>query len=89
MNENNQYAAYAVSKDGTRTKIDAESIIIQLEEEEIEVSLVVPHPVFQGKLTLTTGSAIQGRNQERGAGVRFVIEPGASNVVHITPKKNS
>ncbi|WP_261512262.1 hypothetical protein [Chryseobacterium paludis] len=89
MNENNQYTAYAVSKDGTRTKIDAESIIIQLDAEEIEISLVIPHPIFQGKLTLTTGSAVQGRNQEKGAGVRFVIEPGASNVVHITPKKNS
>jgi hypothetical protein len=89
MNENNQYTAYAVSKDGTRMKIDAESIIIQLEEEEIEISLVIPHPVFQGKLTLTTGSAVRGRDQERAAGVRFIIEPGASNVIHITPKKNS
>lgn len=89
MNENNQYTAYAVLKDGTRTKIDAESIIIQLEEEEIEISLVIPHPVFQGKLTLTTGSAVRGHDQERAAGVRFIIEPGASNVIHVTPKKNS
>ncbi|MBK1896681.1 hypothetical protein [Chryseobacterium paridis] len=88
MNENKQYATYAVSKDGTRTKIDAESIIIQLEEEEIEIALVPPHPVWQGKLTLSTGSAIEGRHEERGSGVQLVIEPGAANVIHITPKEN-
>lgn len=88
MEELKQYAAFAVSKDGTHHSIDASSIIIQLEEEEIEISLIPPHPVFQGKLTLTTGSAIEGREQERGLGTQLIIEPGASNVVHITPKKN-
>ncbi|ASK29299.1 hypothetical protein CEY12_03900 [Chryseobacterium sp. T16E-39] len=87
MNENKQYTAYAVSEDGTRTKIDAKSIIIQLEE-EIEITLIPSHPVWQGKLTLSTGSAIEGRHHERGSGVQFVIEPGAANVIHITPKKN-
>ncbi|WP_250254132.1 hypothetical protein [Chryseobacterium sp. Marseille-Q3244] len=88
MEEPKPYPVFAVDKDGNRFSIDAASIIIQLEEEEIEISLLPPHPVFQGKLTLTTGSAIQGREQERGAGTRLIIEPGASNVVHITPKKN-
>ncbi|WP_284463762.1 hypothetical protein [Chryseobacterium sp.] len=88
MKELKQYAAFAVAKDGTRHRIDAASIIIRLEEEEIEISLLPPHPIFQGKLTLTTGSAIQGREQERGLGTRLIIEPGASNVIHITPKKN-
>ncbi|MFP3831418.1 hypothetical protein [Chryseobacterium sp. SIMBA_028] len=36
MKELKQYAAFAVAKDGTRHRIDATSIIIQLEEEEIE-----------------------------------------------------
>lgn len=87
MNKSNKYQAFAVSEDGTRRLIEAESIIIQLEEEDIEISLSPPHPVFQGKLTLTTGSAIQGRENERGAGTRLVIEPGAANVLHITPRK--
>ncbi|MEJ5048926.1 hypothetical protein WH221_03760 [Chryseobacterium culicis] len=87
MNENQKYQTFAVLKDGTRQPIDAESIIIQLEEEEIEIPLTPLHPVFQGKLTLVTGSAIQGRENERGGGTQLVIEPGASNVIHITPKK--
>lgn len=88
MNENNQYPTFIVAKDGTRHSIEATSIIIQLGEEEIEISLAPPHPVFEGKLTLATGSAIQGREQERGAGTQLLIEPRASNVIHITPKKN-
>ncbi|PWN59284.1 hypothetical protein [Chryseobacterium viscerum] len=87
MNTPHTYQAFAVAKDGTRQRIDAESIIIQLEEEEIEIPLSPPHPVFQGKLTLVTGSAIQGRENEREGGTQFVIEPGASNVIHVTPKK--
>ncbi|CAI8795573.1 hypothetical protein [Chryseobacterium sp. IT-36CA2] len=86
MKENHKYQAFAVLKDGTRHLIEAESIIIQLEE-EIEISLVPPHPVFQGKLTLATGSAIQGRENERDGGTQLIIEPGASNVIHITPKR--
>lgn len=85
MKENHKYQAFAVLKDGTRQPIEAESIIIQLEEEEIEIPLA-PHPVFQGKLALVTGSAIQGRENERERGKQFIIEPGASNVIHITPK---
>lgn len=88
MEEFKPYPAFAIANDGTRHTIDATSIIIQLEEEEIEISLIPPHPVFQGKLTLATGSAIQGREQERGAGTQLILEPGAANVVHITPKKN-
>lgn len=88
MSEIKQYQAVAVAKDGTRHCIDAAFIIIQLEEEEIEISLIPPHPAFQGKLTLTTGSAIHGREQERGSGSRLMIEAGAANVIHITPKKN-
>jgi hypothetical protein len=86
MKENHIYQAFAVSKDGTRHLIEAESIIIQLEE-EIEISLVPPHPVFQGKLTLSTGSAIRGRENERDRGTQLIIEPGATNVIHITPKR--
>ncbi|WP_431609702.1 hypothetical protein [Chryseobacterium sp. 'Rf worker isolate 10'] len=86
MNTIHKYQAFAVSKDGTRQPIEAESIIIQLEE-DIEISLVPPHPVFQGKLTLATGSAIQGRENERDGGTQLIIEPGASNVIHITPKR--
>ncbi|RXM39013.1 hypothetical protein BOQ62_13970 [Chryseobacterium sp. CH21] len=86
MKEKHKYQAFAVSKDGTRHLIEAESIIIQLEE-EIEISLVLPHPVFQGKLTLATGSAIQGRENERDRGTQLIIEPGASNVIHIIPKR--
>lgn len=86
MKENHKYQAFAVLKDGTRHLIEAESIIIQLEE-EIEISLVPPHPVFQRKLTLATGSAIQGRKNERDGGIQLIIEPGASNVIHITPKR--
>ncbi|RLJ32612.1 hypothetical protein CLU97_2073 [Chryseobacterium sp. 7] len=86
MKENHTYQAFAVLKDGTRHLIEAESIIIQLEE-EIEISLVPPHPVFQGKLTLATGSAILGRENERDGGTQLIIEPGASNVIHITPKR--
>ncbi|REC60187.1 hypothetical protein DRF65_22020 [Chryseobacterium pennae] len=88
MEETKPYPIFAVDKDGTRHSIDAASIIIQLEEEDIEISLTPPHPVFQGKLTLATGSAIHGREQERGSGTRLIIEPGAANVIHITPKKN-
>ncbi|NIF05112.1 hypothetical protein F3J23_06615 [Chryseobacterium sp. Tr-659] len=87
MKETSKYRAFAVSKDGTRELIDAEFIIIELEEEEIEISLEPLHPVFQGKLTLVTGSAMQSREEEMLAGTRLVIEPGASNVLHITPKK--
>ena len=86
MKENHIYQAFAVSKDGTRHLIEAESIIIQLEE-EIEISLVPPHPVFQGKLTLSTGSAIRGRENERDRGTQLIVEPGATNVIHITPKR--
>lgn len=86
MNTIHKYQAFAVSKDGTRQPIEAEAIIIQLEE-DIEISLVPPHPVFQGKLTLATGSAIQGRENERDGGTQLIIEPGASNVIHITPKR--
>lgn len=88
MEEPKPYPVYAITKDGTRHEIDATSIIIQLEEEEIEISLIPPHPIFQGKLTLATGSAIQGREQERGPGTQLIIEPGAANLVHITPKMN-
>ncbi|QIY90043.1 hypothetical protein [Chryseobacterium gallinarum] len=87
MNEITPYQIFAVKKDGTKHLIEAESIIIVMEEEEIEISAVPVHPAFQGKLTLATGSAIQGREQERGAGTRLVIEPGAANVIHVTPKK--
>ncbi|REC45266.1 hypothetical protein [Chryseobacterium pennipullorum] len=87
MKESKKYKAFSIDSDGTRHLIEADTIIIQLEEEEIEISLLPPHPVFQGKLTLTTGSAVRGREQERGAGTHFTIEPGASNVIHITPKK--
>ncbi len=87
MKEKHKYQAFAVLKDGTRQLIDAESIIIRLEEEEIEISLIPPHPVFLGKLTLSTGSAIPGRETKRQHGTQFLIEPGASNVIHITPKK--
>lgn len=87
MNKPEQYTAFAVAKDGTRNPIDASSIIIQLGEEEIEISLIPPHPVFKGKLTLATGSAIQGQEQDRETATQLVIEPGASNVIHITPKK--
>lgn len=87
MEENYKYQAFAVLKDGTRQPIEAESIIIQLEEEEIEIPLVSLHPVFQEKLTLTTGSAIQGRENDRERATRLIIEPGASNVIHVTPKK--
>ncbi|ASW73517.1 hypothetical protein IQ37_11165 [Chryseobacterium piperi] len=88
MDDNNKYIVYAVGEDGTRNKIDAESIIITINDEEIEIPLSAPHPVFQGKLTLVTGSTVKGREDERGIGVHFVIEPGASNVIHVTPKKN-
>ncbi len=88
MEQPKPYPVFAVDQDGNRHSIDATSIIIQLEDEEIEISLIPPHPVFQGKLTLTTGSAIQGREQERGPGTRLIVEPGAANVIHITPKKN-
>lgn len=88
MKQSKPYPVFALDRDGNRRHIDAASIIIQLEEEEIEISLIPPHPVFQGKLTLTTGSAIQGREQERGEGTQLIIEPGAANVIHITPKKN-
>lgn len=88
MREYKPYPAFAVDKNGTRHQIEAESIIIQLEEEEIEIALIPPHPVFKGKLTLTAGSAILGREQERSLGVRLIIEPGAANVIHLTPKKN-
>ncbi|MCW1962068.1 hypothetical protein [Chryseobacterium viscerum] len=87
MKENHKYQVFAVLNDGTRQPIEAESIIIQLEEEEIEIPLTSLHPVFQGKLTLATGSAIQGREHDRERETRFIIEPGASNVIHITPKK--
>ncbi|AZA83660.1 hypothetical protein C1637_14550 [Chryseobacterium lactis] len=87
MNEINPYQAFAITKDGTRHPIEAETIIIQMDEEEIEISLLPPHPVFKGKLTLATGSAIQGREDERASGTQLVIEPGAANVIHITPKK--
>lgn len=85
--ENNSYQAFAVSKDGTRQLIEAETILIQLGEEDIEIALTPPDPVFQGKLTLTTGSAIQGREHETDSGTQLIIEPGAANVLHITPKK--
>lgn len=88
MKDLKQYPTFVITEDGIRHSIEAKSIIIQLEEEEIEISLVPPHPVFNGKLTIVTGSAIQGREQEKGSGTRLIIEPGASNVVHITPKKN-
>ncbi|MGU3375784.1 hypothetical protein [Chryseobacterium sp. M5A1_1a] len=87
MKESEQYPAFAIAKDGTREPIDASSIIIQIGDEEIEISLIPPHPVFKGKLTLATGSAIQGREQERERGTQLIIEPGASNVIHITSKK--
>ena len=87
MEKEHQYRAFAIAKDGTRQPIEAESIIIQLEE-DIEISLIPPHPVFKGKLTPATGSAIQGRENER-EGTQLIIEPGASNVIHITPKKTS
>lgn len=86
MEKEHKYQAFAVAKDGTRQPIEAESIIIQLEE-DIEISLIPPHPVFQGKLTLATGSAIQGRENEREGATQLIIEPGASNVIHITPKR--
>ena len=79
------YKAFAVTKDGTRHPIEAESIIIQLEV-DIEIPLSPPHPVFEGKLTLAAGSAVRGREHERES-VQLVIEPGAANVIHITPKK--
>nr|WP_315028523.1 hypothetical protein [uncultured Chryseobacterium sp.] len=87
MSEIDQYQVFAVAKDGTRQAVEAEFIIVQMEEEEIEISLRPPHPVYKGKLTLATGSAIQGRENERGAGTQLIIEPGASNVIHIIPKK--
>ncbi|MCJ7936225.1 MAG: hypothetical protein MUW56_21985 [Chryseobacterium sp.] len=86
MKDVQPYKAFAVAKDGTRQLIEAASIIIQLEE-EIEISLSPPHPVFQGKLTLAAGSAIQGREHEREAGIQLIIEPGAANIIHIMPKK--
>ncbi|ASE61277.1 hypothetical protein EG352_03755 [Chryseobacterium indologenes] len=88
MEEIKQYKAWAIKKDGTKQPIEAESIILQVGEEEIEISLVPPHPVFNGRLTLTTGSAIRGRESERGLGTQLIIEPGASNVLHISVKKN-
>ncbi|WP_123966578.1 hypothetical protein [Chryseobacterium phosphatilyticum] len=87
MSERKQYQTFAVKKDGTKLPIEAESIIIKVGEEEIEISLIPPHSVFNGKLTLATGSAIQGREDERNSGTQLVIEPGASNVIHITPKR--
>lgn len=87
MEESKPYPVFAVDQDGNRHRMNAASIIIQLEEEEIEISLIPPHPIFHGKLTLATGSAIQGREQERGAGTQLIIEPGAANIIHITPKK--
>ncbi|WP_412850672.1 hypothetical protein ACL0VS_19285 [Chryseobacterium sp. PMSZPI] len=86
MKEMNQYKAFIIKEDGTRQPIEAESIIIQVGEEEIEISLIPSHFVFQGKLTLAMGSAIRGREQEREA-TQLIIEPGAANVIHITPKK--
>lgn len=87
MNEMDSYQAYAVTKDGTRLPVEAESIIIRMEDEEIEISLRPVHPVFKGKLTLAAGSAIQGREHERETATHLLIEPGAANVIHVTPKK--
>ncbi|MDR6922631.1 MULTISPECIES: hypothetical protein [Chryseobacterium] len=46
------YKAFAVAKDGTKHPIEAESIIIKLVE-DIEISLLPLHPVFDGKLNKT------------------------------------
>ncbi|MBV8327284.1 hypothetical protein [Chryseobacterium sp.] len=86
MKEVQKYKAFAIAKDGTKTLIEADSIIIELED-EIEISLLPPHPAFQGKLTLAAGSAIVGREEERATAVQLIIEPGASNLIHISPKR--
>ncbi|MDR2238086.1 MAG: hypothetical protein LBE92_18335 [Chryseobacterium sp.] len=47
MNEMDSYQAYAVTKDGTRIPVEAESIIIRMEGEEIEISLRPVHSVLR------------------------------------------
>ncbi|NET27049.1 hypothetical protein [Okeania sp. SIO1I7] len=79
------YKTYLVSEDGTRTQVEAHSIIIEigLNQEEIELFLAPP-PEFQGILTLRTEAEQRAKTSEESFLKSIVVRPGACNLIHVS-----
>jgi hypothetical protein len=67
-----KYSAYAVTENGERRRIRAQSIIVDLGNAEVQIDLYVPRPVLAGQLRLA----------DRGDGI-LVVGHGDAGKIHI------
>ena len=79
------YKTYLVSEDGTRTQVEAHSIVIEigLNQEEIELFLAPP-PQFKGILTLRTEAEQKAKTSQESLPKSIVVRPGACNLIHVS-----
>ena len=72
------YAAYAVSADGSRHAIDARRIIVSLGHAELEIDLVVAHPILAGRLGVSTRGGLLTLGPGDAGSVYLAVQPFSS-----------
>jgi hypothetical protein len=73
-----KYKAFTINDDGTRNKIDANSIVIELTENKIIELDLNPQSNHFGGLPIITPA-----DEEQNTFPVFNVKPSASNVLHI------
>ncbi|MEM1368288.1 MAG: hypothetical protein AAGG02_09770 [Cyanobacteria bacterium P01_H01_bin.15] len=84
--DDHSYKTFLVFEDGSRTLVNARSIIIEIApNHKLELDLA-PHPNHRGGLPILAGSAKTHQDAENleESYSRLVIRPGAVNVVHVS-----
>lgn len=51
-----RYVAYAIGVDGSRQRIEAHRIVIDLGRTEVDIDLLNTHPILAGELRISAGS---------------------------------
>ncbi|MEM5528484.1 hypothetical protein WN093_06605 [Gammaproteobacteria bacterium AS21] len=80
------YKVFSINQNGERSEIDAQSIIIELDEGKCLELDVNPHPNHHGALPISITLDLNKPINANAHSI-FNIKPAASNVIHLHVEK--